>query len=169
MTYLYHHFHSPRLATCFTLFALSAKLLAAEASLTIDVEVGAGTGDPPMIIVWLETNEGDFVRTLQVFSKDKKYYKDLTVWWKSHDGNAADPIDAVIGPTIKYTSSKSASIPLALGGINILDGKYQLHIEQRRDKGGHYKKLRVPLPATFASGSIAGEGYISKINFTVKR
>lgn len=165
------HCHSiaVRLFVLLLLSAVTTEMTAGEGTMTMEVEVGAGTGDPPMIIVWLETTNGDFVRTLQVFSKDKKYYKDLTVWWKNHDGNAADPIDAVIGPTIKYTVAKSAIIPLVQGGVNLLDGNYQLHIEQRRDKGGHYKKLRVPLPTTFASGSMPGEGYISKITFTVKR
>ena len=152
---------------CLSLLATSAA--AADGTMTIELEATPGTGDNPIIIVWLETLDGDFVRTLQVFSKDKKYYHEMSVWWKNHDGNAADPIDAVIGPTIKWTATRSATIPLVMGGIHLLDGNYQIHIEQRRDKGGHYKKLRIPLPTTFASGRIDGEGYLAHIAFTVKR
>lgn len=166
--------HRPaRLLPLALLLLLAAGAPAADGSLTIELDLGPGTGDNPMIVVWLETTAGDFVRTLQMFSKDKKYYHDMTVWWKGHDGNAADGLDAVIGPTIKWTTGKSATMPLDFAGINLLSGKYQIHIEQRRDKGGHFN-TRIPLPPTFSSGTIdgkdinQGKSYLAHIIFTVK-
>ncbi len=145
-----------------------AKPTATGGTLTMEVTVTPGSGDDPMIMVWLETTNGTFVRTLQTFTKHEKYFHDLTVWWALHKA-AKNDTDAWMGPTIKWKGSKSATVPLVVNGVNMLDGNHQIRIEQRKDKGGHYKKMCIALPATFGSGTAKGEGYITQIKFTVKK
>jgi hypothetical protein len=158
-----------RLSLIIVLCAISPLFAAAGGkTMTIEIQTVDGTGDDPIIMVWLETTSGDFVKTLQIFSKDKKWYKDLTVWAGAREGVKSDPIDAVVGPTIKWSAKRLASIPVQVDGINLLDGSYQIHIEQRKDKGGHYKKLRVPLPANFGRATIENEGYIKQLTVAIK-
>jgi hypothetical protein len=148
---------------------LATKTAFGAGSITMEVEVTPGSGDDPMIMVWLENEKGEFIRTLQTFTKHKEYFKDLTVWWGKREKAKADTLDAVMGPTIKWGGKKSATVPLVIEGNNILSGNFKIRIEQRKDKGGHYKKMTIPLTPTFASGVVKGDGYITQIKFTLKK
>ena len=71
---------------------------AAEPSLKFVVETLEMTGDSPMIVFWVEKTDGTFVKTLQMLSKDKKYYPDITTWATSRqDKEKQADFDAVIG------------------------------------------------------------------------
>ena len=141
--------------------------------LKITVDVVNGTGDDPMIVVWAESRKG-FTKTLYWFSKDEEWYKDLTTWdkkrssagykrWQDEPG-----VDAVMGPTIPWGGSKTCTIPIQQGKINLLDGSYRLRIEQCKDKGGHYKKFKLPLTKNFTGGVLDKKnGYISKLKIEV--
>ncbi len=141
--------------------------------LKITIHVVDGTGDDPMIVLWAENRQG-FAKTLYWFSKDHEWYPDLTGWdkkrsdagiknWKDEAG-----IDAVMGPTIPWGSSKSCLIPIKQESFNLLDGTYRLRIEQCKDKGGHYKNFKIPLRSNFAGGELnEANGYISSIKIEV--
>ncbi len=155
---------------CLSLTALSA---ADGKYLHLTLDVVKGSGDDPMFVIFLENKKG-FVKTLYWFSRDDKWFEDLTLWekkrkkagyktWKDEPG-----IDAVIGPTIAWGKSKSCKIPIQQGKINILDGTYRMRIEQRKDKGGHYKNFKLPLKTTFKGGTLENNGYIKKIEIKVK-
>ncbi len=145
--------------------------LRAADSLELKLKTVDGTGDAAMYVAWIETVDGAFVRTLMMFSKDKKYYDHMTVWWNPHvtREGAAVP-DAMISPTLKWSMERTVNIPLDLGdGKNLLTGSYVLRVEQRKDKGGHYKKLRIPLSADFTEKTLQGEGYFKLFTARVKK
>ena len=127
--------------------------------LKVTIDVVDGTGDDPMIVIWAESRKG-FTKTLYWFSKDSEWYPDLTYWdgkrtkagfkqWQDEPG-----IDAVMGPTIPWGGSKSCQIPIQQGDIDLLSGNYRLRIEQCKDKGGHFKKFKLPLPKNFNGGKL---------------
>jgi hypothetical protein len=152
------------------LFLLALRLTAAD-SLELQLKTVDGTGDAAMYVAWIETADGAFVRTLMMFSKDKKYYDHMTLWWKPHEGGegAAVP-DAMISPTMKWSVERTVKIPLDMGGgKNLLAGGYVLRLEQRKDKAGHYKKLRVPLTPDFTEKSVEAEGYLKSFTVRVKK
>lgn len=143
-------------------------------TMTISIETTEGTGDEVMIVIWAESKKG-FTRTLYWFSGDDEWFPDLTTWEKKRAKTgieiwADEPgIDAIIGPTIGWEEKKSCTIPLVVDGVNILDGKHRLRIEQRQDGGGHYKKFKLPLKTGFKGGSLDEFGYIKKLSIKVNK
>jgi hypothetical protein len=155
-----------------TLLFAATLLPAADPVLAIDITVADGTSDNPMIVLWVETDKGDFVKTIQMMSKDKKYYKDILTWWKARDGKEAS-LDGLVGATIAWNGTRHLDVPIKSGAVNLLAGNLVLRAEQRKDKGGHYKSLKIPLPANFTGGTLdaataKGLGYIKTITLAVR-
>jgi len=147
----------------------------ASAYMEISIDVVKGTGDDPMIVIFLESRKG-FTKTLYWFSKDEEWYQDLTSWDKKRSKAGykiwkdEPDLDGVLGPTIPWGGSKTCRIPLKQGKINLLDGNYRLRIEQRKDKGGHYRQFKLPLHKSFKGGTISKTiGYMSKLEIKVKK
>jgi hypothetical protein len=136
---------------------------AADTALTLDLTLVEGTGDEVMIVAWLEKEDGTFVRTLQWFSEDRKYFKDLNVWEDARAGRENDQqVDAVVGPTIVWGGRRTVRVPLPEG----LGQGLVLRIEQYKDKAGHYKKYKAKLTADFTGVSGEKSGYIAKLAIT---
>jgi len=147
-----------------------APLWAADPALAIDLTTVESSGDAPMIVMWVEKTDGTFVKTLQMFSKDRKYYPDMLAWNAGRPGREDKAgLDAVVGATVKWGQSRQLCVPLVAGGVNLLAGDLVLRIEQRKDKGGHYRKRKIPLPADWPGVTLEQEGYIAKLTITVKR
>jgi hypothetical protein len=146
-----------------------AALAAADPTLAIDLKTVESSGDPPMIVMWVEKADGTFVKSLQMFSKDRKYYPDMLTWSTAREGHEDKPaLDAVVGATVKWGQARQVRIPVVAGGVNLLAGDLVLRIEQRKDKGGHYRKRRIPLPADWPGVTLEQEGYIAKLTITVE-
>jgi hypothetical protein len=145
----------------------AAPLGAADPQLVLDVTLVDGGGDAPMIVVWVEKADGTFVRTLHMFSKDKKYYKDMLVWSAAREGGAEDAkaLDAVIGATPAWSSHQVVKVPAK----GLLGGDLVLRVEQRKDKGGHYKKRKVPITANWPGVTLEKEGYLASMVITVEK
>lgn len=149
------------------LIACLAVAAAGDAQFVFDLTLVEGTGDKPMIVAWLEKPDGTFVRTLHMFSKDRKYYKDMLVWSAARDGSAEDDkaVDAVAGATPSWAGHQLVRVPVQ----DALSGGLVLRIEQRKDKGGHYKKRKVTLAADWPGVTLEKDGYIAKLVVTVER
>lgn len=136
--------------------------------MTVKLETVKGSGEDAMFAVWLETNDGAFVKTLQVFGKKKKYYDTLLAWSKARKLTAkTDVLDAVVGATISWEKSGSFSVPLEQGDLKLLSGKYQLRIEQRKDGAGHHKSFVFPLKEGYTGGEAAVTGYLSRVSISL--
>lgn len=152
------------------LFMLASTPLWSAQQLELALTTVEGTGDAAMIVSWIETTDGKFVRTLLMFSKDKKYYKDMTIWQKGRgEAGEGDVVDAMISPTIKWSANRTVAVNVVQGDLNLLSGKYVLRVEQRKDKAGHYKKTRIPLTADFSGVKLQDEGYLASLSVTLKK
>lgn len=140
-------------------------------TMTFRLELRNGSGDYPMVALWLEDADRQFVQTLRRFSKDMKYYKDLTTWkLRSSKGKESHKqLDAVTSATIKWQGTGEFTIPLRTGAYDLTKGGYRVRIESRRDKGGHYRTFKIPLGAGFTGGEFEDKGYVKKITVTVER
>jgi hypothetical protein len=138
-------------------------------TIELKLTVRAGTGDEPLIALWLENDAGEFVQTLQVFSKKKAYHKDLLGWqFKAGKKEKPEDIDAVTGATIKWNQTRTVTLPAVLNGHDLLDGSYVLRLESRKDKGGHYRTFAIPLPKGYPGGKVEDKGYVGSVEITVK-
>lgn len=137
--------------------------------LTIAITGTGGSGDSPMSVLWLVNANGDFVATLRMYSKDAKYYKDMTSWTKARTGHEKeDKLDAVVGPTIKWNGAQTITVPIHQGNLDLLSGAYTIRGESRKDKAGHYKSLKIPLPANFTGLTLDDQGYFKHLAVTVE-
>ena len=138
-------------------------------TLDMTLAVRNGTGDEPMVVVWIETDTGEFVKTVRMFSPKKEYYKDLLGWaFKSKKTEKPADVDAVSGATIRWNKSGTASIPAQIGTHDLLDGTYVVRIESRKDKANHYRSFKIPLPAGYTGGVHEDEGYVKSVEIKVK-
>jgi hypothetical protein len=148
-------------------FLLVTAVSAGDPQLVLDLTLVEGSGDKPMIVVWVEKSDGTFVRTLHMFSKDKKYYKDMLVWAAARDtsGEDAKALDAVVGATPTWTGHQVVKVPAK----DLLGGDMVLRVEQRKDKGGHYKKRKVPITVNWPGVSLEKEGYLASLIVTIEK
>jgi hypothetical protein len=157
----------------FALVLLFAPIFAVETSITatqmtIKLETVKGSGEDAMFVVWLETTDGNFVKTLQIFGKKKRYHNTLTTWVKARAPKVKDDaLDAVVGATISWQSSGSFTVPLEQGNIKLLSGQYQLHVEQRKDGSSHFTSFVVPLKKDSIGGTFPGVGFLSRLIITL--
>ncbi len=142
-------------------------LAAADPQLVLDLTLVEGSGDKPMIVVWIEKTDGTFVRTLHMFSKDKKYFKDMLVWSAAREAGSEDAkaLDAVAGATPAWGGHQVVKVPAA----GLLGGDMVLRVEQRKDKGGHYKKRKVPITADWPGVTLEKDGYLASLVVTVEK
>lgn len=150
---------------------LYSMLYADSTGKTLDMtfSVRNGTGDEPMVVVWLENDTGDFIQTLHMFSRKKEYYKDMLGWlFKSRKTEKLSDVDAVSGPTIRWNKTGTLSVPAQLGDHDLLDGTYVLRIESRKDKGNHYRNFKIPLAKDFTGGKYEDPGYVQSVDIAVK-
>jgi hypothetical protein len=93
----------------------------------------------------------------------------MLTWSTAREGHEDKPaLNAVVGATVKWGQNRQVRIPVVAGGVNLLAGDLVLRIEQRKDKGGHYRKRRIPLPADWPGVTLEQEGYIAKLTITVQ-
>jgi hypothetical protein len=147
--------------------ALATAACAADPQFVFDMTMADGSGDKPMIVAWIEKADGTFVRTVQMFSKDKEYFKDMETWEAARSGKADPGFDAAVGATLAYGQHKVVK----LSAKDVLANGYVLRIEQRKDKGGWYKKFKAPLAANWPGVTLEGKnaGYFAKLVITIER
>jgi hypothetical protein len=138
-------------------------------TLDLTLSVRGGTGDDPMVVLWLENDSGEFIQTLRMFSRKKAYYKDMLGWlFKSQKVEKAADVDAVSGATIRWNQSGTVSVPAQIRGHDLLDGTCVLRIESRKDKGNHYRGFKIPLPKGYTGGVHEDDGYVKSVEIKVK-
>lgn len=143
--------------------------MAADQVMEMKVSTSRGTGDDAIIVIWAENDTGDFVKTIQMFSKNKEYYKDMLAWrFKSRNKDEKKEFDAVCGPTIAWNKSKTITVPVVANGVNLLDGTHVLRVESRQWKGKHFRSMKIELPKDFKGGTFTDEGYVKSIEINLK-
>lgn len=149
------------------LLTAAVTLVAAEPTFTLDLKLVDGGGDKPMIVIWAEKADGTFLRTLHMYSKDKKYFKDMTTWTTARGAKEdAKAVDAVVGPTIAWGKSGEA---VKIPAKDLLAGNIVLRIEQRKDKGGSYTKRKIAVTPDWPGVTLEKDGYIQSLIIKVER
>ena len=138
-------------------------------SLEITVTIGHGDRDNPMMVLWLENDAGEFIKTLHIFSSRKIHYDKLKGWApKSKKTETPAEVDAVSGATVAWNQSRTVSIPAQNGGLDLLNGNYALRLEARTHFGENYRNLKIPLPEGYAGSVHENEGVIKTVNIKIK-
>ncbi|MFA7369984.1 MAG: DUF2271 domain-containing protein [Kiritimatiellales bacterium] len=154
-----------------TAFPLVSALYADSTAKTLEITVSIrdGSNDNPMMVLWLENNDGDFIKTLHMFSKRKTHYENLKGWAsKSKEIEKPDDIDAVSGATVGWNQTGTVSIPAQIGAIDLLSGKYVLRLESRTHFGENYRSLTIPLPEDYTGSAYEDIGCMKSVDVKVK-
>lgn len=120
-------------------------------------------GEEAYIVVSLINPKGAYEKTLYMFAKDKKWYKDLEEW---HQFNKKKPanISAITGASVAGGDRTIKVFEIEDSKIN---KGYKLRFEVAvEDKEYHVKDLEVPLTTANVSGKTDGTGYIRYIRMS---
>jgi thiamine biosynthesis lipoprotein len=144
----------------FTTSGLAAAAAAAASSgLSLDVgyqvpKIDAEPYHAPYVVMWVTDENRQMVRTLLVLGRKPKWAPENFVWWRRYGRQAPQVLDTVARPTrppgryaAHWDGKDEAGKPAA-------PGKYILHIEAAREKGGHTYQT-VDLDLTGAGGAKA--------------
>lgn len=130
-----------------------------------------GTGDPPLIGLWLE-KDGQFITTLNMFSSDIYRYGYLNEWrQKSRVAGQANIPDAVTSATFIWGEEREIVYPLV--GDLAVDGSsngFTLLVESRCDDDQPAFVLKLPLSAKKdqIQTATSSEGSVRKIEAFIR-
>ena len=138
-------------------------------TLEMTVAIRDGNNDNPQMVLWLENDKGEFIKTLHMFSKRKIHYDKLKGWaTKSKETEKPEDIDAVSGPTVGWNQTSTISILAQIGTIDLLNGKYILCIESRTHFGENYRSLKIPLVEGYTGSTYEDLGSMKSVEIKVK-
>jgi thiamine biosynthesis lipoprotein len=100
----------------------------------------------PYVVMWVTDANRQMVRTLLVLGAKPKWAPENFVWWRRYGRQAPQVLDTIARPTrlpgeyaVHWDGKDEAGQPAA-------PGRYILHIEAAREKGGHtYQTLDIDL------------------------
>ena len=137
--------------------AAPAALAGKGVSLDVGYQVPKIDAEPyhaPYVVMWVTDENRQMVRTLLVLGPKPKWAPENFVWWRRYGRQAPQVLDTVARPTrlpgryaVHWDGKDEAGKPAAAG-------KYILHIEAAREKGGHTYQT-VDLDLTGAGGAKA--------------
>lgn len=120
-------------------------------------------GEEAYIVVSLINPKGAYEKTVYMFAKNKKWYKDLEEW---HNFNKKKPanISAITGASVAGGDRSIKVFEIENSKIN---KGYKLRFEVAvEDKEYHAKDLEFPLTTANVSGKIDGTGYIRYVRMS---
>ncbi len=120
-------------------------------------------GEEAYIVVSLINPKGVYEKTIYMFAKNKKWYKDLEEW---HQFNKKKPanISAITGASVAGGDRSIKVFEIENSKIN---KGYKLRFEVAvEDKEYHAKDLEFPLTSANVSGKIDGTGYIRYVRMS---
>ncbi len=108
-----------------------------QVTLTLTIRKSSARKDHrPFVAVWAEDEQGQPVRTISLWANERKYFKDLSMWWKF----AKDKLDMVRAVT--RATRPAGRYTIAWDGLDdagkpVPPGKYKICVESNREKGTH--------------------------------
>jgi hypothetical protein len=152
-----------KLTVGFFTLAVAAFLLSgfrtppAQVSFKCLVQLTNYSGEGAYVVVSLIDSKGKYKKTLQVFGKEKRWYDDLTSWFKYYT-SAKENVDAVSGASITAGSRKVFSINT---DNTVFDKGYKLRFETAvENKEYEEKDVEMDFSEANVGKTVPGTGYI---------
>ena len=120
-------------------------------------------GEEAYIVVSLINPKGSYEKTIYMFAKNKKWYKDLEEW---HQFNKKKPVDisAITGASVAGGERSIKVFEIENSKIN---KGYKLRFESAvEDKNYNVKDLEIPLTTENLLAKSDGTGYIRYVRFS---
>ena len=123
----------------------------------LDIEMGSYMGEEAFFAVYLIDADGRYVQTLWVSGKDRKYYADMSRWWKYLARRPQD-LDAITGASSGSDEATTLALEIDEAFIN---AGYAIRIESAVEELNVYAEDAViPLGDASRGQKIHGTGYI---------
>ncbi len=120
-------------------------------------------GEEAYIVVSLINPKGAYEKTIYMFAKNNKWYKDLEEWHQFSKKKPAN-ISAITGASVAGGDRSIKVFEIENSKIN---KGYKLRFEVAvEDKEYHVKDLEFPLTTANVSGKIDGTGYIRYVRMS---
>lgn len=120
-------------------------------------------GEEAYIVVSLINPKGAYEKTIYMFAKNNKWYKDLEEWHQFSKKKLAN-ISAITGASVAGGDRSIKVFEIENSKIN---KGYKLRFEVAvEDKEYHVKDLEFPLTTANVSGKIDGTGYIRYVRMS---
>lgn len=121
-------------------------------------------GEGAYIVVSLVDSKGNYEKTLRVLGSNKKWYPDLTEWYKFHKQNPDNNISAITGASVAGGERSVTVLEIENSKIN---SGYILRFESAvENQEYHVKDLEILLTTENVSGKSEGTGYIRYVRLT---
>lgn len=114
-------------------------------------------GEGAYVVVSLVDAKGNYEKTLRVMGSDKKWYKNLSSWYKAYSKKPAN-ISAVTGASVTGGDRSVTVLEIENSKLN---AGYTLRFETAvEDQKYHEKDVEVPLTTEGIAAKTDGTGYI---------
>lgn len=144
-------------ATMVTMASFGFHKRTADVSLKCLVQLTNYSGEGAYVVVSLLDTKGKYVKTLQVFGKEKRWYDDLPSWFKFYT-TKKENVDGISGASITAGSRKVFSINV---DETLFNKGYKLRFETAVENQ-EYKEKDVEMDFSEANvgKTVNGTGYI---------
>ena len=107
-----------------------------QVTLTVPVIQGRKRAKRPYVVIWVADSKGAMVRTLSIWGRESKYWKNLDAWWTQ----AAEMRQQLA--SVSRATRAPGEYRLAWDGKNdagnfVPAGAYTVNVESARENGGH--------------------------------
>ncbi len=139
------------------LFLLAFNLKPAQVSFKCLVQLTNYSGEGAYVVVSLLDSKGAYKKTLQVFGKEKRWYDDLTSWFKFYSAQREN-LDAVSTASITAGTRKVFSMSV---DESLFNKGYKLRFESAvENKDYKEKDLEMDFSQSNVGKTVEGTGYI---------
>jgi thiamine biosynthesis lipoprotein len=120
-------------------------------AVTVDYEVpklATPRYHAPYVVMWITDPDGQMVRTLLMLGRKNDWVPENYIWWRRYGRRTPDIVDSVARATRAPGRYNVVWDGLDDNGRRAGQGRYVLHIEAARERGGHtYQSIGLDLGA----------------------
>ena len=130
------------------------------------VQMANYNGEGAYMVVSLIDPQDNYVKTLQVFGDNGKYYDSLKKWFGFYS-EKKEKIDAIAGASITQGDRKSFVLDL---DKNLLDKGYKIRFESAVEDQYYYTTdAQVPFTTEALKGKTEGAGYVRYVRLSAPK
>ncbi|KAA0875512.1 DUF2271 domain-containing protein [Nitrincola tapanii] len=113
-------------------------VLHAQSKTEIEVTLPSFTGPMvyrPYVAIWIENEQEEVVKTLEVWRKEPDWLKDMRRWWRKAGRYDQGELDAVTGATKRPGQYRLTWDGTDQKGLKVAPGYYWVNVEAAREHG----------------------------------